>query len=83
MTTDGCRAFIFKLELTMEDGSIVEHTSNTQDWKCRQSPVVWDHLFHGETCKYTGYTHPSRRSIGPSSAPPLPVLSRPILRDCV
>ena len=46
---DGCRAFLFKLELTMEDGSIVEHTSNTADWKCRQSPVVWDHLFHGET----------------------------------
>jgi hypothetical protein len=45
---DGCRAFIFKLELTMEDGTVVEHVS-TPDWVGRQSPVVFDHLFHGET----------------------------------
>ena len=45
---DGCRALIFKLELTMEDGTVVEHVS-TPDWVGRQSPVVFDHLFHGET----------------------------------
>jgi alpha-L-rhamnosidase len=49
---DGCRAFIFKLELTMDDGTIVEHVTSPAaagPWAGRQSPIVWDHLFHGET----------------------------------
>ena len=47
---DGCRAFLFKLEVTLADGSVFEHTSGTgSDWSCRQSPIIWDHLFHGET----------------------------------
>jgi hypothetical protein len=49
---DGCRAFLFKLEVTLHDGTTLEHTStagSSSSWSGRQSPIVWDHLFHGET----------------------------------
>ena len=46
---DGCRALILQLVVTMADGSVVRHGTNTNDWQVRQGPIVWDHLFHGET----------------------------------
>ena len=49
---DGCRAFIVQLRIILDDGSELLHTSNTNktgQWQCRQGPVLWDHLYHGET----------------------------------
>ena len=47
---DGCRAFLLRLEVTLADGTTFEHVSGSgSDWICRQSPIIWDHLFHGET----------------------------------
>lgn len=46
---DGCRALVLQLVVTMSDGSVVRHGTNTNDWQVRQGPIVWDHLFHGET----------------------------------
>ena len=48
---DGCRAFVMMLSVTMADGTELVHTSNAKggEWQCRQGPVLWDHLFHGET----------------------------------
>lgn len=47
---DGCRALILQLVVDMDDGSTIAHTSRPDgSWHCRHGPVVWDHLFHGET----------------------------------
>jgi hypothetical protein len=48
---NGCRALQLQLVVQMADGTELVHTTNTQEgvWQCRQGPIVWDHLFHGET----------------------------------
>ena len=46
---DGCRALVLQVVVTMPDGTVVRHGSNTRDWVVRQGPILWDHLFHGET----------------------------------
>lgn len=38
---------LLELQITLEDGSTVVVNSDT-DWKCEKSPVVYDHLYHGE-----------------------------------
>lgn len=45
----GCQTFIAFVNITYEDGSSYTYTSNIHDWVGRNGPVVWDHLFHGET----------------------------------
>ena len=64
---DGCRAFILHLDVTLVNGTRVHFYSNTADWKCRQGPTVWDHLFHGET-------YDSRLEADDWNSLPLPVL---------
>jgi hypothetical protein len=71
---DGCRAFVLQLSVTLDDGTELLHTTNSNHstqvaagggaaadgqgrslgqaqsaWQCRQGPVLWDHLYHGET----------------------------------
>eukprot|EP01052_Picozoa_sp_SAG31_P005496 SAG31_NODE_242_length_19350_cov_3.043998_15_plen_1073_part_00 len=53
---DGCRAFVLQLSVKIDDGTELLYTTNTQgsggaggQWQCRQGPVIWDHLYHGET----------------------------------
>ena len=48
---DGCRAFILQLRVTFADGSELTHCSRAGDsgWEASISPVVWDHMWHGET----------------------------------
>ncbi len=35
--------------VVLDDGTVMTHSSNASNWVRRQSAVVWDHLFHGET----------------------------------
>jgi len=44
----GCQALLLQLVVTQTDGRKWGLVSNEQ-WEGRQGPVVWDHLFHGET----------------------------------
>jgi hypothetical protein len=47
---DGCRAMIFQLRMDMADGSRVTHCSSMNNgWQASDSPVTWDHLWHGES----------------------------------
>eukprot|EP01047_Picozoa_sp_COSAG01_P109235 COSAG01_NODE_38121_length_494_cov_0.643038_2_plen_101_part_01 len=51
---DGCRAFVLQLSITLDDGTELLHTTDAtggtdQRWQCRPGPVLWDHLYHGET----------------------------------
>eukprot|EP00935_MAST-01C_sp_MAST-1C-sp1_P002102 g2102.t1 len=46
---NGSRALMLKVRVIMADGST--HTAETQPaaWESRRGPVLWDHLFHGES----------------------------------
>ena len=47
---DGCRAFVLQLSITLDNGTELLHmTTGDEQWQCRQGPVLWDHLHHGET----------------------------------
>jgi hypothetical protein len=47
---DGCRAFILQLRITFADGTNLTHCSSSDSgWEASESPVAWDHFWHGET----------------------------------
>eukprot|EP00047_Mylnosiga_fluctuans_P000527 m.195091 g.195091 ORF g.195091 m.195091 type:complete len:1269 (+) comp10076_c0_seq31:2213-6019(+) len=46
---DGCRAFYLQIAVEHEDGTQSTHHTTPDTWVARPSPIVWDHLFHGET----------------------------------
>jgi len=45
------RSFIMQLLFTMPDGRVESFVTDDTSgaWSCRQGPIIWDHLFHGET----------------------------------
>jgi len=50
---DGCRAFILNLTLEHNDENNITTTTvgtnDPSDWQARSGPIIYDHLFHGET----------------------------------
>ena len=46
---NGCRALSLQIVVEAADGTRSVHTTNTAQWRGRTGPIVWDHLFHGET----------------------------------
>lgn len=49
--SDGPLKLLAQLEITMDDGSVSRFVTDTT-WKWHDSPVVYDHIYHGETYDY-------------------------------
>lgn len=61
---DSSRAFRLVLVAELSDGSTHTLVSSTKGWKSRHGPIVYDHLWHGET-------YDSRQELEGWSAKPL------------
>lgn len=45
---DGCRAFIFALQIEYTDGSTETHVSSPDTWRGQHGPIILDNVYNGE-----------------------------------
>lgn len=71
--SEGPLQLMAQLEVTLEDGSMTRFVTDTT-WKWHDSPVVYDHIYHGETYDYNlelpGWNEPGFDDAGWQTALP-------------